>query len=118
MNRVRQPFNVNSLALVAAAAALDDMEFVARSYAENLRGMKQLEEGARALRLEFIPSYGNFITIRVGKAAEIYKRLLRRSVIVRPVGGGYGLPEHLRVTIGTPEENEKFLGALAASLKE
>jgi histidinol-phosphate aminotransferase len=118
MNRVRQPFNVNSLALVAAAAALDDMEFVARSYAENLRGMKQLEEGARGLRLEFIPSYGNFITIRVGKAAEVYKRLLRRSVIVRPVGGGYGLPEHLRVTIGTPQENEKFLGALAASLKE
>jgi histidinol-phosphate aminotransferase len=118
MNRVRQPFNVNSLALVAAAAALDDMEFVARSYAENLRGMRQLEEGARGLRLEFIPSYGNFITIRVGKAAEVYKRLLRRGVIVRPVGGGYGLPEHLRVTVGTAEENEKFLRALAASLKE
>src|SRR5260221_1225266 len=122
MNRVRQPFNVNSLALVAAAAALDDMEFVARSYAENLRGMKQLEEGARGLRLEFIPSYGNFITIRVAQggksAAEIYKRLLRRSVIVRPVGGGYGLPEHLRVTVGTAEENDKFLRALAASLKE
>src|SRR5258705_1302991 len=91
MNRVRQPFNVNSLALVAATAALDDMEFVARSYAENLRGLKQLEEGARGLNLEFIPSYGNFITIRVGKAAEVYKRLLRRSVIVRPVGGGYRL---------------------------
>jgi histidinol-phosphate aminotransferase len=118
MNRVRQPFNVNSLALAAATAALDDMEFVARSYAENLRGMKQLEEGARALRLEFIPSYGNFIAIRVGKAAEIYKRLLRRSVIVRPVGGGYGLPEHLRVTVGTAEENDKFLRALATSLKE
>jgi len=118
MNRVRQPFNVNSIGLAAATAALDDMEFVARSYAENLRGLKQLEEGARALGLEFIPSYGNFITIRVGKAAEIYKRLLRRSVIVRPVGGGYGLPEHLRVTVGTAEENDKFLRALAASLKE
>jgi histidinol-phosphate aminotransferase len=118
MNRVRQPFNVNSLALVAATAALDDMEFVARSYAENLRGMKQLEEGARALHLEFIPSYGNFITIRVGKAAEIYKRLLRRSVIVRPVGGGYGLPEHLRVTVGTAGENERFLDALTTSLKD
>ena len=118
MNRVRQPFNVNSLALVAATAALDDMEFVARSYAENLRGMKQLEEGARQLGLDFIPSYGNFVTIRVGKAAEIYKRLLRRSVIVRPVGGAYGLPAHLRVTIGTTAENEKFLSALAASLKE
>ena len=118
MNRVRQPFNVNSVALAAAVAALDDMEFVARSYAENLQGMRQLEDGAKRLGLDYIPSYGNFITIRVGKAAEIYKRLLRRGVIVRPVGGGYGLPEHLRVTIGTARENERFLSALSVSLKE
>ena len=118
MNRVRQPFNVNSIALSAARAALDDMEFVARSYAENLQGLRHLEEGSRALGLDYIPSHGNFLTIRVGKAGDIYKRLLRRGVIVRPVGGGYGLPEHLRVTIGTAEENERFLGALAASLKE
>jgi histidinol-phosphate aminotransferase len=117
MNRVRQPFNVNSIALTAAAAALDDMEFVARSYAENRSGMKRIEEGARELGLEFIPSYGNFITIRVGRAAEIFKRLLKRAVIVRPVAG-YELPEHLRVSIGTPEENERFLTALAASLRE
>ena len=118
MNRVRQPFNVNSIALAAATAALDDMEFVARSYADNLQGLRRLEQGALALGLEFIPSYGNFITIRVGKAAEVYRKLLKRGVIVRPVGGGYGLPEHLRVTVGTAEENERFLGALAASLKE
>ena len=118
MNRVRQPFNVNSLALVAATAALDDMEFVARSYAENLQGMRQIEEGARKLGLDFIPSFGNFITLRVGKAAEVYKRLLKRGVIVRPVGGSYGLPEHLRVTIGTAQENERFLEALGASVKE
>ncbi|HEY5899584.1 MAG TPA: histidinol-phosphate transaminase [Burkholderiales bacterium] len=118
MNRVRQPFNVNSLALAAARAALDDMEFVARSYAENLQGLRQLEEGAQALGLEFIPSFGNFLTIRVGKAPDIYKRLLRRGVIVRPVGGPYELPEHLRVTVGTARENEKFLAALAASLKD
>jgi histidinol-phosphate aminotransferase len=118
MNRVRQPFNVNSIALAAATAALDDMEFVARSYAENLQGMRQLEEGAGKLGLEYIPSYGNFITVRVGKAPEVYKKLLKRGVIVRPVGGGYGLPEHLRVTIGTAEENARFLNALAASLKE
>ena len=121
MNRVRQPFNVNSIALAAAAAALDDMEFVARSYAENLNGLKQLEDAARALRLEFIPSHGNFVTIRVAQggksAADIYKRLLRRSVIVRPVAG-YGMPEHLRVTVGTAQENEKFISALSASLKE
>jgi histidinol-phosphate aminotransferase len=118
MNRVRQPFNVNSIALAAATAALDDMEFVARSYAENLQGLRQLEEGAKRLGLDYIPSYGNFITLRVGKAAEIYRRLLRRGVIVRPVGGAYELPEHLRVTVGTPEENERFLAALAASLKD
>lgn len=118
MNRVRQPFNVNSIALAAAAAALDDMEFVAKSYADNLQGLAQLEEGARSLGLETISSFGNFLTLRVGRAAEIYKRLLRRAVIVRPVGGAYGLPEHLRVTVGTTQENEKFLAALAASLKE
>jgi histidinol-phosphate aminotransferase len=118
MNRVRQPFNVNSIALAAARAALDDMEFVARSYAENLQGMRQLEEGAKKLGLDYIPSHGNFLTIRVGKASDIYKKLLKRGVIVRPVGGGYQLPEHLRVTIGTAQENERFLGALAASLRE
>jgi len=118
MNRVRQPFNVNSVALAAATAALEDMEFVAKSFAENLQGLRQLREGAQQLGLEFIPSYGNFLTIRVGKAQEVYKRLLRRGVIVRPVGGGYQLPEHLRVTVGTAAENDKFLGALAASLKE
>ena len=118
MNRVRQPFNVNSVALAAATAALEDMEFVAKSFAENLQGLRQLREGAQQLGLEFIPSYGNFLTIRVGKAQDIYKRLLRRGVIVRPVGGAYQLPEHLRVTVGTAAENDKFLGALAASLKE
>jgi histidinol-phosphate aminotransferase len=122
MNRVRQPFNVNSVALAAATAALDDMEFVARSYAENLQGLRGLEEGARRMGLDFIPSHGNFITIRVaqgGKSApEIYRRLLRRGVIVRPVGGAYELPEHLRVTVGTAQENDRFLSALAASLKE
>jgi histidinol-phosphate aminotransferase len=117
MNRVRQPFNVNSIALAAATAALDDMEFVARTYAENLQGLKQLAEGARSLGLEYIPSFGNFLTLRVGKAAEINKRLLRRGVIVRPLAV-YGLPEHLRVTTGTAAENDKFLAALAASLRE
>jgi len=118
MNRVRQPFNVNSVALAAAAAALDDMEFVARSYAENLQGLRQLGEGATRLGCDYIPSHGNFLTIRVGKATEIYKKLLKRGVIVRPVGGGYQLPEHLRVTVGTAAENDKFLSALTASLRE
>jgi histidinol-phosphate aminotransferase len=118
MNRVRQPFNVNSIALSAATAALGDMEFVARSYAENLQGLRQLREGAERLGLDYIPSFGNFLTIRVGKAQEIFRRLLRRGVIVRPVGGPYELPEHLRVTVGTEAENERFLASLAASLKD
>jgi histidinol-phosphate aminotransferase len=118
MNRVRQPFNVNSIALVAAAAALEDMEFVARSYAANLQGLRQLREGVQQLGLDYIPSVANFLTVRVGRAPEIYKRLLRRGVIVRPVGGGYELPAHLRVTVGTEGENERFLAALAASLKD
>jgi histidinol-phosphate aminotransferase len=118
MNRVRQPFNVNSVALAAATAALGDMEFVARGYAENLQGLRQLREGAERLGLDYIPSFGNFLTLRVGRAQEVFKRLLRRGVIVRPVGGGYELPEHLRVTVGTQAENERFLSALAASLKD
>ena len=118
MNRVRQPFNVNSIALAAASAALDDMEFVARSFADNLQGLRQIEEGATRLGLEWIPSYGNFITVRVGKANDIFRRLLKRGVIVRPVSGGYQLPAHLRITIGTARENERLLAALAASLKE
>ena len=117
LNRVRQPFNVNGIALAAASAALEDMEFVAKSYAENLQGLAQLRAGAERLGLGYIPSSGNFLTIRVGKAQDVYKRLLRRGVIVRPVGGGYELPEHLRVTVGTEAENERFLAALAASLK-
>jgi histidinol-phosphate aminotransferase len=91
------------------------MEFVARSYAENLQGLRQIEEGARRLGLDYIPSHGNFITVRVGKANEVFRRLLKRGVIVRPVAG-YGMPRHLRVTVGLPEENERFLGALAQSL--
>ena len=118
MNRVRQPFNVNSIALAAARAALDDMEFVARSYAENLQGLRQLEEGSRALGLDYIPSHGNFITVRVGKAAEIYKRLLRRGVIVRPVAAATGCPSTCASPSARPRRTKDSSRALAASLKE
>jgi histidinol-phosphate aminotransferase len=115
MNRVRQPFNVNSIALAAAAAALDDAEFVARSRALNFAGMAQLSEGFKRLELAFIPSVGNFVTVRVGDGQAVFTRLLRSGVIVRPIGG-YGLPQHLRVTVGTAEENDRVLQALEASL--
>jgi histidinol-phosphate aminotransferase len=115
MNRVRQPFNVNHLAMVAACAALDDHDFIARSRDVNARGLAQLERGIAALGLEYIPSRGNFITVRVGDAARVYDKLLREGVIVRPIAG-YGMPEHLRVTVGLPQQNERFLAALGRAL--
>ena len=111
LNRVRQPFNVNSLALVAAAAALDDAEFLADSKRVNDAGMAQLLDGFRRLGLDWIPSAGNFVSVRVGEAAAVFQALLRRGVIVRPVAG-YGMPEFLRVSIGLPAQNARFLTAL------
>jgi histidinol-phosphate aminotransferase len=117
MNRVRQPFNANSIALAAAVPALGDAQFVQDSRALNFRGMQALTEGFKRLELAYISSRGNFVTVRVGDGAEIYRRLLRRGVIVRPVAG-YGLPEFLRVTIGTDQENARFLEALKESIYE
>lgn len=115
LNRVREPFNANSLALVAAEAALDDTDFLRRTVENNSAGLKQLEDGFRRLGLEWIPSRGNFVCVRVGRAGEVYQALLRQGVIVRPVTG-YGLPEHLRVSIGLAGENERCLVALAKAL--
>ncbi|MCL2523746.1 MAG: histidinol-phosphate transaminase [Betaproteobacteria bacterium] len=115
MNRVRQPFNVNNLALAAAMAALDDDEFLAASYELNRRGMAQIVAGLRGLGLEVIEPHGNFVTFKVGDGAAVNHKLLRQGVIVRPIGG-YGLPEWLRVTIGTEAENACFLAALAKAL--
>jgi histidinol-phosphate aminotransferase len=117
MNRVRQPFNVNSLSLVAAQAALDDGEFLERSRTVNEQGMRALEAGFKRMDLKYIPSVANFITVKVGAAPVVYQGLLKRGVIVRPVGN-YALPEFLRVTVGTPAQNERFLGALQSVLAE
>ena len=115
MNRVRQPFNVNNLAIAAAVAALDDHQFVAESYELNRRGMAQLLAGLKRLGLEHIPSHGNFVTFKVPGAAEVNQRLLKQGVIVRPIAG-YGLPDWLRVTIGTEPDNARFLEALEKAL--
>ncbi|MCX7892947.1 MAG: histidinol-phosphate transaminase [Burkholderiales bacterium] len=123
LNRVRQPFNVNNLALAAAVAALGDAEFMAKSYALNRAGMAQLTEGFARMGLAWIPSHGNFVSVAIPRrdaaprAAAVYQSLLRQGVIVRPVGG-YGMPDHLRVTVGLPEENARFLAALARSLAQ
>lgn len=112
MNRVRPPFNVNLLALEAASAALDDEDHLARSLEMNREGMAQLTAAFAALGLSYIPSVGNFVSADVGRpAGEVYEGLLREGVIVRPVAN-YGMPNHLRVTVGQPEENERFIAAL------
>jgi len=115
MNRVRQPFNVNSLSLAAAAAALDDEAFIRDSYELNCRGMDQIVTGLAGLGLKHIPSYGNFVTFGVPKAGEVFQKLLRSGVIVRPIAA-YGMPGHLRVSIGLESENARFLDALKQAI--
>ncbi|MFO1199455.1 MAG: histidinol-phosphate transaminase [Burkholderiaceae bacterium] len=115
LNRLRQPFNVNSMAQAAAVAALGDEAFLARSYEVNAQGLARLQSAFDAMGLRYVPSYGNFVLVHVGNGAAVYESLLRQGVIVRPVGG-YGLPQWLRVSIGLPQENETFLAALAKAL--
>src|SRR5574343_1958578 len=116
MNRVRQPFNVNNLALAGALAALDDNEFLQASYDLNRAGMAQIVAALERLSLEYIASYGNFVTFRAGDAAAVNQKLLQQGVIVRPIAG-YGMPEWLRVTIGTERENARFIEALEKALE-
>src|SRR5437867_2574824 len=115
LDRIRQPFNVNALALAGALAALDDEEHVRRTLATNRAGMAFLVEAFRTLGLAHVPSAANFILVRVGGGARVYEALLRRGVIVRPMAV-YGFPEHVRVTVGTEAENARFVAALRAVL--
>lgn len=116
LNRVRAPFNINSLALAAAEAVLTDKQYLAESRRINVLGMQQVVEGVAALQLPYIDSAGNFLTVGFEQEAlGIYQALLQQGVIVRPIGV-YEMPRHLRVSIGLPEENEKFLSALKSVL--
>ena len=115
LNRVRQPFNVNSLAQAAALAALEDTQYVEDSRVLNREGRRQLEAGLQSLALRYLPSRGNFVLFEAGDAMAVYQALLRQGVIVRPVAN-YGLPAWLRVTVGTAQENERFLASLARSV--
>ncbi|ORU92025.1 MAG: histidinol-phosphate transaminase [Cycloclasticus sp. symbiont of Bathymodiolus heckerae] len=117
LNRVRQPFNVNALALEAAETALQDEAYICKSRELNGKGLKQLGEGFDKLGLHYIPSVGNFISIEVGEsAADVYEKLLQHGVIVRPVAA-YNMPTYLRVSVGLPEENDVFLSALEKVLQ-
>ena len=112
LNRVRQPFNCNSLALASAIAVMNDDEFVKKVAENNRLEMARYETFCQANGLEYIPSKGNFITIDFKRpAAPIYEALLREGVIVRPIAG-YEMPNHLRISIGLPQENERFFTAL------
>ncbi|WP_042299936.1 histidinol-phosphate transaminase [Paraburkholderia kururiensis] len=119
LNRLRQPFNVNTLAQAGAIAALNDSAFIDRSATLNAQGYRHLAEAFERLGLEYVPSDGNFVLVRVGDddgaGNRVNLALLKQGVIVRPVGN-YGLPQWLRVTIGLPEENEAFVAALEKTL--
>jgi histidinol-phosphate aminotransferase len=119
MNRIRQPFNVNSLAQAAAIAALNDKDFLQKGFENNRAGYRQLTAAFEELGLEYVPSHGNFVLVKVGEddgaGARVNIALLKQGVIVRPVGA-YGLPQWLRISIGLPEENARFIEALKKAL--
>lgn len=117
INRVRQPFNVNSMAQAAAVEALRDEAFVKQTHELNQRGMKQITDGLAQLGLGYIPSFGNFVSFKIVNAARVYRRLLELGVIVRPIAS-YDMPDYLRVSIGLETENQKFLSALKQTLGE
>ena len=115
-NRVRQPFNVNSLALASAIAVMNDDAFVQKVAENNRQELQRYEAFCQQYGLDYIPSKGNFITIDFKQpAASIYEALLREGVIVRPIAG-YGMPNHLRISVGLPEENERLFKALVKVL--
>jgi histidinol-phosphate aminotransferase len=111
LNRVRQPFNVNSVAQAAALAALDDVEHLQQSIRRNREGMAQLVSGFQKLGLAYIESAGNFVAVNTGHGLEHYEALLQKGIIVRPVVN-YGMPDYLRVTVGRADENTRLLAAL------
>lgn len=119
LNRIRQPFNVNSLAQAAAVAALHDDDFLARSAQLNADGYRQFTTAFDTMGIEYVPSSGNFVLIRVGQddaaGARVNLALLKKGIIVRPVGN-YGLPQWLRISIGLPAENAAFIAALKTVL--
>lgn len=113
LNRVRQPFNTNMIAQAAALAALDDEQHIQRSISLNFEGKAYLQHELEKLGLPYLPSMGNFLTVNMKQdAAAVYQALLKQGVIVRPIAN-YQLPEYLRITIGTPEQNHRLIEALS-----
>jgi len=118
LNRVRQPFNTNSIAQAAALAVLDDTEFLVQSQATNNSGLAQLQQGLAERGFAVPDSLGNFVLLDLGRpAGPVYEALLRAGIIVRPVAN-YGLPNHLRISVGLPEQNLRLLAELPRCLAE
>lgn len=115
LEKIREPFNTNTVAQVGALAALDDTEHLRRTRENNTRGLREYGEAFRRMGLSFLPSAANFILVRVGDGQGVFAALQQRGVIVRPMGG-YQLPEWVRISVGTPAENQKCLAALSAVL--
>jgi histidinol-phosphate aminotransferase len=111
LEKARQPFNINSLAQAAALAALDDAEHISRTRENNRAGLEYLQEELRAMGLDHVPSFANFVLAKVGDGQRVFAELQARGIITRPMGG-YGLPEFIRISVGTPEENERVIEAL------
>jgi len=116
LEKIRQPFNVNSLAQAAGLAALDDTAHVKKTRRNNFQGRKFLEKSLAAMSVEYIPSSANFLLAKVGAGQEVFEQLQRRGVITRPMGG-YQLPEFIRISVGTPAENRRCIKALREILK-
>ncbi len=117
LEKIRQPFNINSIAQAGALAALDDREHMRRTRDNNAAGLKLYVDAFQKLGLEFVPSAGNFILVRVGEGQRVFEAMQKLGVIVRPMGG-YQLPEWIRISVGTPEENDRCIKALKTVLNQ
>jgi histidinol-phosphate aminotransferase len=117
LEKIRQPFNINALAQAAALAALDDTSHVEKTRRINSRGLKFLARSFRKLGLEFVKSAANFILVKVGDGRGVFSKMQKAGVIARPMAG-YGLPEWIRISVGTPRQNARALTALAEAIEK
>jgi len=117
LEKTRQPFNINSIAQAGAIAALDDAEHMRKTRENNARGLEFFQRAFRDMKLEYVPSFANFILVRVGEGQKVFEAMQKLGVITRPMGG-YQLPEWIRISVGTPDENKRGLKALKQSLNK
>jgi len=116
LDKVRQPFNLNTLAQIAVIAAMDDTAHIARTLQANAEGLEYLEREFKRLKLPFVPTHANFFLVDVGNGQEVFELLLKKGIIVRAMNG-YGYPRHVRISVGLPEENRRLVAALAQLLR-